>query len=202
MRQLKLITAALLLGLSASSNAAVLGGCVTGGSIFDATSCKFKHLDTGFKNSNNGNGVGKNDFNRGFLYAFDEKQNVFSNEYKSIVSSHYVFFDPKKTKTVKGWVQFDGDIIDVTWGRKGLKNTEVFFGLDSVNYKYNRAVGLEQRDRMGTFYSANTLFIEDWKASSPGDHIRVIIQTVPEPGALGLLVLGLVGLGFSRRKVK
>ncbi|MFT5580636.1 MAG: hypothetical protein ACI9WS_003403, partial [Paraglaciecola psychrophila] len=128
------------------------------------TSCKFKHLDTGFKNSNNGNGVGKNDFNRGFLYAFDEKQNVFSNEYKSIVSSHYVFFDPKNTKTVEGWVQFDGDIIDAIRGRKGLKDTEVFFGLDSVNYKYNRAVGLERRDRIRTFYPANTLFIEDWKA--------------------------------------
>ena len=165
MRQLKLITATFLLGLSATSSATIIDGCVTGGDVYKAENCKFEVLGTDpFENNNDNNRVGKNHFNDGWLHSFDEEQNVWSDNYNANVSSHFVFFDPKKSKTMEGWVEFDGDIIDIIWGRKGLMNTEDLFGLDSVNYRYPSLVGLEKRDQRGTTFVDNFLYIDDWKA--------------------------------------
>ena len=203
MRLLNLMMAALLLGLSAHSNALIVDGCVTGGTVFtSSTGCDlFEKVDTDpFENPKDNNKVGRNHFNDNLLHAFNEKQNVWSETYDKLVSSHYVFFDPKNRQTVTGWITFDGDILEIFKSKKNLKQTATEFGLNDVNYRYPGAVGLEKRDKPGTTFEGNRLTIDNWRASSPGDHIRVITAVVSEPGSIALLGLGLVGLAVSRRR--
>ena len=68
-----------------------------------------------------------------------------------------------------------------------------------INYGGVPRTGLEaSRD----FYavSGNTLTI-DWKASDPGDHIRVL-TSIPEPQTYAMLIMGLGALTFVARRRK
>jgi len=199
----KILLLACLASVSAISNAYIMGGCVTGGDVWNSNNCKFDVLDTSpLVDKNGGSEVGRNDFNNGWLHSFNEQQGGWSDTYDQSVSSHYVFFDPLRSKTVEGWVKFDGVILDIIMSKNGLKNSEDEFGLDNVTYDYPRLVGLERRDRLGTSgIGTSYLNIDDWKASSPGDHVRVITQTVSEPGTLLLLGIGIAGLGLCRRSM-
>jgi len=200
----QILLLACLTGVSVTSNAYVLDGCVTGGDVWRPNNCKFDVLDTNpLVDKNGGSEVGRNDFNNGWLHSFNEQQGIWSDNYGQSVSSHYVFFDPLRSKTVEGWVKFDGIILDIITRKNGLMNSEDEFGLDNVAYDYPRLVGLERRDRLGTSgIGTNFLNINDWRASSPGDHVRVITQTVSEPGTLLLLGIGIAGIGLCRRNKK
>jgi len=200
----QILLLACLTGVSVTSSAYVMDGCVTGGDVWRPNNCKFDVLDTSpLVDKNGGSDVGRNDFNNGWLHSFNEQQGIWSDSYGQSVSSHYVFFDPLRSKTVEGWVKFDGIILDIITRKKGLMNSEDEFGLDNVAYDYPRLVGLERRDRLGTSgIGTNYLNINDWRASSPGDHVRVITQTVSEPGTLLLLGIGIAGIGLCRRNKK
>lgn len=115
----------------------------------------------------------------------------------TVVSSHYVWFDPERVRNGLADITFDGRILGVIIERPGLQATEAELGLAGVTYEYPSLVGLEFGDFAS--YVDNVLTI-DWRASSPGDHIRVITAAIPVPAAGGLLALGLLGLGALRRR--
>ena len=82
-----------------------------------------------------------------------------------------------------------------------LEVTEATYGLDAgITYGYRTATGLEIADDVS--FSGNTLEFT-FGASTPGDHIRVLTaapMSVPEPGSLALLSLGVVGVFAAQRR--
>lgn len=200
-----LLGAALLLGATAAG-AAVVGGSVTGGSAAPGT---FQLLTPPFAVGQN------NQQDNHTLYAFDEQQSVVlpGNLVLSQggplaagtrVASHGIVFDPRNRRTLEGFVTFDRPILGIIWGSGALQATDALFGLPGISYNNPDARGLERRDRPGTSFAGNLLSIDDWKASSPGDNIRVLTAAVPEPATWGMMILGfgLVGLSARRRKIR
>lgn len=155
--------------------------------------------------------VGNNNINvNDTLFAFNEKQNVaFSTapafnlaigtvNANTLVSSHYIYFDPARTQQIRGSVTFDSVILGVYFTKAKLQSSQDEFGLGSVTYNYASATGLESVDRPVSVLG-NTLSI-DWRASNPGDHIRVITAAVPEPETYAMLTLGLGLIGAIARR--
>lgn len=134
-------------------------------------------------------GVGLVDTNK--LFFIDEQ--TVEN-----VKSWYIFFDPACKGVVHAEITFSDAIADWIISKPELDSTNITYAKDGINYGSVPRTGLESRD----FYaiSGNTLTI-DWKASDPGDHIRVL-TSIPEPQTYALLLagLGLVGAASRRRK--
>ena len=207
----KTLVGTTLLLAAATSQATIIGGAVTGGT----SGGSFVKLSTPF---GNGNKVGKNNFQSANLFAFDEKQyvtlgsklrynmtvgdNSFSSPAKGSilagtqVSSHYIFFDPRRNRSIKGYVDFDTDILGVIT-QKGFLAASDFLGADSINYLNPNLRGLEKADKVLNIADNRISF--RFRASSPGDYIRVV-TAVPEPATMALFGLGLVGIGFSRKR--
>ncbi|WP_299406069.1 VPLPA-CTERM sorting domain-containing protein [uncultured Roseobacter sp.] len=188
-----------------SVSAAVVDGLVTSGAgsfeeIVDTT----------------GLTVGQNNQQSDNLFAFNEAQNVKltsdlstdmggSISAGTVVSSHYVFFDPVRGFQ-EGFVDFDSPILAVITSLGALTLSD-FLGDPEVTYLSPALRGLESGDSVGIDPGIGTRLLVDWFASSPGDYVRVITEgelaVVPVP-ASGLLLLG--GLGMivvarRRRKV-
>jgi len=168
--------------------------------------------------------VGRNNFNDLNLYAFDEIQNLDSGAggidvnlgsvpANTVVASHYVFFDPRRSSRQAGWVDFDGEILGVATDRANLAASDLLFDHSGVNYLNHRLRGLESRRdtvTIGSGSEANRLFV-DWRASSPGDYVRVFTAvssatpppgtaSVPDGGSMAFLLGGsLLGLAGVRR---
>jgi hypothetical protein len=153
--------------------------------------------------------IGDDSFNMDFtFYTMNEQQGVTlagdvavaggSIAAGTEVSSHYVWFDPERLRHGLADITFDGRILGIIIERPGLQATEAELGLAGVTYEYPSLVGLESYQDFAS-YVGNVLTI-DWRASSPGDHIRVITAAIPVPAAGGLLALGLLGLGALRRR--
>ena len=171
--------------------------------------------------------VGRNNFNDLNLYAFDEIQNLDSGASgigvnigsvpaNIAVASHYVFFDPRRSRQQEGWIDFDGEILGVATDRANLAASDQLFGNAGVNYLNHRLRGLERRDSVsiGSGSQSNRLFV-DWRASSPGDYVRVFTsvpssipsitpppEAVPDGGSMAFLLgSSLLGLAGFRRWV-
>jgi hypothetical protein len=116
--------------------------------------------------------VGNNDFNLPDLFAFDERQNVVlttalaadvgltSVAIGTIVSSHYIFFDPLKQATVTGSVTFDAPILAIITTRRGLLASN-YLGASQVTYHDPALVGLESADFavIGALFDTDLKFI-------------------------------------------
>ncbi|QIE57743.1 hypothetical protein G5B40_04185 [Pikeienuella piscinae] len=185
---------------------------VVSGSVDSPANADFKKLFTPFDESNPDNTVGGNNFNDNVLYAFDEDQNIVLGDLLEVdfgddiaagtmVASHYVFYDPKNTKRLKGSIEFDAKILGVA-SSKGLLDASDFLANNLVTYVSRDLRGLEGNDSLS--FSDNILNV-NFYAGSPGDYIRVFTErsvtaAVPIPAALPLLASALFGLGFVGRR--
>jgi len=156
--------------------------------------------------------VDKNNFQSPDLFAFDESTTtLLSNLIVNIgaspiaagteISSEYVFFDPGPTQHLTGTVTFGTDVLGVITSTKDLAASD-FLGAPGVNYLDPANRGLEAGDSV-TISAPNQITV-DFTASSPGDYIRVITAgpapAVPEPGTLGFVASGMIGLVLLRRR--
>lgn len=149
--------------------------------------------------------VGAGQVNSNNLYYIDERIGIDPISHET-VKSWYVFFDPLCQGLIQADITFDNAIKGVRTTRSALKETNSIFGIDVDNdtflndYRSRPLTGTERTDETGWSYNGNVLQI-DWKASNPGDHIRVT-TSIPEPQTYALLLagLGLVGAATRRRK--
>jgi hypothetical protein len=133
----------------------------------------------------------------------------------TLVSSHYVLYDPTELVRDSVTIEFDSEILGVVVKNKKLKQSD-FLGVDGVEYKKFRHRGREWRDRYAISADGRSITFFH-RANDPGDYIRIItagaeippppppppINPVPEPGAALLFGLG-AGLvrAFTGRKLR
>lgn len=153
--------------------------------------------------------VGNDNFQSPNLYGFDEDQNILLTAPLTVdvgsspipagtlLASHYVFFDPGPTQHMVGTVNFDSDVLAIITATDTLAASD-FLADTGVNYLNPGARGLEAGDSVSISGPQQILF--DTVASSPGDYVRVLTAfsptaaSVPEPGEVRLLAIGLIAL--------
>lgn len=165
--------------------------------------------------------------NNNLLVVWNEKQNVLleadlavdrvadpnapfvtgtSGNYKikagTIVSSHYVQWDPDGSGTVLADLIFDSDIFAFITADAKMFASDEALGLDGLDYSDFTFRGLESED--STAINGSTVSI-DWSATNPGDWTRLITAyspaaEAPAPAALWLLATGLGGLAALRKR--
>ena len=126
----------------------------------------------------------------------------------TIVSSHYFQWDPSLTgaNTVAARIRFDSEIFAFITADSNLFSSDLALGLPGLDYANFGLRGLETGDTTSFAPGGNNALVDvNWTATTPGDWTRLITafsptaQSIPEPGSLVLLALGVAGLGFGRR---
>ena len=210
MRFIKSFALIVLIGIAFSipAGATVIGGGVTNGVG------SFVKLTIPF-NSNPLNTVGEDNFQSLNLFAFDEDQNISITSEITVnigtnpivgdtVASHYVFFDPLNAIRQQGFVDFDADIFGIITS-SGLLGASDFLANTGITYLGPNFRGLEAEDSVSIDSTNARRMLVNWRASSPGDYVRVLtmespLAVIPLPAALPLFLTGLSGLAFVRRR--
>lgn len=139
-------------------------------------------------------------------HAGDESLSIASG---TKIASYYMYFDPKNTTDVAARFKFDNDILGIITNERTSSANDHFMlsdylidaGVPGANIPgaHFNARGLEiGTSESITFHNAKEIEI-DWRASSPGDQIRVI-TAVPEPASMAALAIGAVAMLRRRRK--
>lgn len=105
-----------------------------------------------------------------YLYAFDEK--IYDGKF----ASHFIAYDPKGLGTINAQVSFDNAIIAVIHSSLGLETTDNLFALNSIEYLSNKHNGIELYSfrKYDSFTVSGSTINVDFRASNPGDYIRVV----------------------------
>ncbi len=178
-----IIVLALCLLVATPGYADILGGVTTGGAAY-AAGGTFALLTPPLTNSfGPTNSVGLDNFESVHLFGFNELQNVLltTNLYTdygtnpipagTVVSSHYIFFDPATNQDIAGMVGFTSNVLAVISTTTNLANSD-FLSAPGVNYLGPAARGLESGDSVA-ISGTNKISVQLF-AGSPGDYIRVI----------------------------
>ncbi len=135
----------------------------------------------------------------------------------TIVSSHYVQWDPAGTKRVNARIEFDSDIFGYISSDAHLEASDDVLGLSGVGYSDFTNRGIEPPPHSNADSVSVDLLSQErveisWKASSPGDWVRLITayspqgdpvgpsQPVPEPTSALLFCAGLVVVSQASRR--
>ncbi|MEL7485816.1 MAG: VPLPA-CTERM sorting domain-containing protein [Pseudomonadota bacterium] len=193
--------------LAGSAQAAIVNGGITGGSAVGAGGA-FVELSVPFMDMNGNTAVGNNTFQDPNFYAFSEgvftvgadlPLDVGGLTAGQIVESHYVFFDPAGSTSLEGFINFDNDIIGIATSLGALEASDLF-GNPLVTYLSPNLRGLENNDQIAL--NGTMQLLVDWRASTPGDFIRVFtVSDVPLPAAVWMFIAGFGGLA-ARAKAK
>ncbi|MAY74102.1 MAG: hypothetical protein CMJ31_05120 [Phycisphaerae bacterium] len=185
-----------MIGAAGAANAGIVSFSATGG-----------HADATWSIIAPPTSVGSDDFNDRMLRGFAERQNItLDNDLilggqriaaGTTVNAFGIFWDPRSGTTIQGDIRFDTDILGVATTFSELAKTDPIAGLGSVTYKDPTLRGLES-NRDSYAVAGDTLSI-DFRASSPGDFIRVF-TAVPTPGAVACLAAAGVGAVAIRRR--
>lgn len=119
----------------------------------------------------------------------------------TLVDSFYVWFDPVNSPatTLNGTVTFGREILGIILTTNELNASDAFFARGDVDYSSNGFRGLEfGGGGDSASFSGNTLDVT-FRATSPGDYIRVLTAAVPEPSTWLMLLLGFGLIGGAMR---
>lgn len=194
---------------AAGAQGAVVDGLLTGGSAL-TNGGTFVELDASVPVT-----IGQDNFNTYNLYAFNEEQVVRLTTTVAvdigsaltpgtIVSSHYVFYDPPNNPGTRaiGHVDFDAPIVGIATRTVTLQASD-FLANTAVTYLSPGARGLESNDAVAIDpLNPNRLQV-DFTATSPGDYVRVFTElsptaVVPLPAPVLALLAGLMALAGLR----
>lgn len=125
------------------------------------------------------------------------------------LQSWYLFFDPLNAARLRATLDFGAPIVAVYTTTAQLTATQGEWSVDIDgdgqwnDYAWHRLMGLEAADSVNWAFGGTTLSL-DWRASDPGDHVRVLLwqpqgNAVPEPASAALALLGL-GLASALRR--
>jgi hypothetical protein len=181
----------LLATATAPAHAVVIGGAVTGGSSQTQGGVFIELI------ASSAFSVGNNTFQNPNLYAFNEGQNIAVSSTVDVnvgtaptagqtVASHYVFFDPTGVTRQTGFVDFDAPIYGIATSTALLAASD-FLIASEVTYLNPGARGLEAGDSVSIDPANPNRVLVNWRASTPGDYVRVFTQRSPgaEPGDPG-----------------
>ena len=99
----------------------------------------------------------------------------------TVVSSHYIIYDPLGTTSITGNVIMDQDVVGAIYNTNTLNNSD-YLGLPITNYLNPSLRGYEAGDT-ATIEDPNRVSF-DLSAGSPGDYARIITAseyTIPGP---------------------
>lgn len=145
-------------------------------------------------------------FDPGADFVGSDGQGTFL-EAGTVVSSHYVQWDPSGQKRVNATIATDSEIFAFIYTDNNLFTSDEFLGRPGIDYNDFRFRGLEDFNNDTILFNGLSTDIS-WLASDPGDWARMITAfspggVVPVPAAVWLFGTALLGLfGFSRRRIK